>query len=40
MLADELIALEIVESITADTVGRVQKKRTQTVAEIDVVHSS
>jgi hypothetical protein len=40
MLADELIALEIVESISADTVGRVQKKRTQTVAEIDVVHSS
>lgn len=26
MLADELIALEIVDSISADTVGRVQKK--------------
>lgn len=26
MLADELVALEIVDSISADTVGRVQKK--------------
>lgn len=40
MLADELVALEIVDSISADTVGRVQKKRAQAVAEIDVVHSA
>ena len=40
MLADELVALEIVDSISADTVGRVQKKRTQALAQIDVVHSS
>jgi len=32
MLADELIALEVVDSISADTVGRVQKKRAQAVA--------
>ena len=32
MLADELIALEIVESISADTVGRAQKKRIEAVA--------
>lgn len=40
MLADELVALEIVDSISADTVGRAQKKRAQAVAEIDVVHSA
>ena len=40
MLADELVALKIVDSISADTVGRVQKKRAQAVAEIDVVHST
>jgi hypothetical protein len=26
MIADELVALDIVDSISADTVGRVQKK--------------
>jgi len=40
MLADELVALEIVDSISADTVGRAQKKRAQAVAQIDVVHSA
>jgi bacterioferritin-associated ferredoxin len=40
MLADELVALEIVDSISADTVGRVQKKRVEAVAQIDVVHSA
>ena len=32
MLADELVALEVVESISADTVGRVQKKRYEALA--------
>ena len=32
MLADELVALEVVESISADTVGRVQKKRNEALA--------
>lgn len=32
MLADELVALEVVDSISADTVGRVQKKRNEAVA--------
>ena len=32
MLADELIVLEIVDSISADTVGRVQKKRVEALA--------
>lgn len=32
LLADELVALEIVDSISADTVGRVQKKRTKALA--------
>ncbi len=32
LLADELVALEIVDSISADTVGRVQKKRIKAVA--------
>ncbi len=32
MLADELIALEIVDSISANTVGRVQKKRVEAMA--------
>jgi len=40
MLADELVALEIADSISADTVGRVQKKRVKAVAQIDVVHSA
>ncbi len=32
MLADKLVALEIVDSISADTVGRVQKKRVEAMA--------
>ena len=32
LLADELVALEIVDSISADTVGRVQKKRVEALA--------
>jgi hypothetical protein len=32
LLADELVALEIVDSISADTVGRVQKKRIEALA--------
>ena len=32
MLADKLVALEVVDSISADTVGRVQKKRDETMA--------
>jgi hypothetical protein len=32
MLADELVSLEVVESISADTIGRVLKKRTEAVA--------
>lgn len=32
MLADEMVALEIVSSISADTVGRAQKKRVEAVA--------
>ena len=40
MLADELVRLEIVDSISSDTVGRVQKKRTEALAAIDVVHST
>lgn len=40
LLADKLVSLEIVDSISASTVGRVQKKRIKAVAEVDVVHSS
>ena len=40
MLADELVRLEVVDSISDTTVGRVQKKRTEALAEVDVVHSS
>ena len=40
MLADELASLEIVDSISADTVARVQKKRAEAVAQVDVVHSA
>lgn len=40
LLADKLVALEIVDSISADTVGRVQKKRAEAVAQVDVVHSA
>ena len=32
LLADKLIELEVVDSISADTVGRVQKKRVETLA--------
>lgn len=32
LLADELVALEIVDAISADTVGRVQKKRVEALA--------
>jgi len=32
LLADKLVALEIVDSISADTVGRVQKKRVEAMA--------
>lgn len=32
MLADELVVLEIVDSISADTIRRVQKKRVEAVA--------
>lgn len=32
LLADKLVALEIVDSISADTVGRVQKKRDKALA--------
>lgn len=32
LLADKLVELEVVESISADTVGRVQKKHFETVA--------
>jgi len=32
LLADKLIELKVVDTISSDTVGRVQKKQTQTVA--------
>ena len=32
MLADKLVAMEVVDSISTNTVGRVQKKRVETVA--------
>ena len=32
LLADKLVALDVVDSISADTVGRVQKKRVEAVA--------
>lgn len=38
MLADKLVELEVVDSISATTVGRVQKKRVEAVAAVDVVH--
>lgn len=40
LLAEELVALEVVDSISADTVGRVQKKRVEALAQINVVHSA
>lgn len=39
LLADRLVELQVVEAISADTVGRVQKKRTEAVAASHVVHS-
>lgn len=39
MLADKLVQLEVVDSISASTVGRVQKKRAEAMASVDVVHS-
>jgi len=40
LLADRLVELKVVDAISADTVGRVQKKRVETVAALDVVHSA
>ena len=38
LLADQLVECEIVESISPETVRRVLKKRTQAVAEAELVH--
>lgn len=38
LLADRLVELDVVDSISADTVGRVQKKRVEALAAVDVVH--
>lgn len=38
LLRDQLVELEIVESISPETVRQVLKKRDQTLAEADVVH--
>ena len=38
LLADRLVELKVVDAISADTVGRVQKKRVEAVAAIDVVY--
>jgi hypothetical protein len=40
MLADKLVELEVVDSISTNTVGRVQKKRVEAMAKVDVVHST
>ena len=40
LLADKLVAMDVVESISTNTVGRVQKKRAEALVEVDVVHSS
>jgi transposase-like protein len=40
LLADKLVTLNIVNSISPNTVGRVQKKRAEALAEVDVVYSS
>lgn len=40
LLADRLVELNIVESISSDTVGRTLKKRVEAMAEADVVHSA
>lgn len=40
LLSDRLVELDVVESISHDTVGRVLKKRAKTVAKEDVVYSA
>jgi transposase-like protein len=40
LLADELVRMKVVDSISTNTVGRVQKKRAEALVEVDVVHSS
>jgi hypothetical protein len=40
LLADQMVKLKIVEACSAKTVGRVSKKRTQTLAAENVVHSA
>lgn len=40
LLADKLVSMEIVDAISPNTVGRVQKKRVEAMAEVDVVYSS
>ena len=39
MMADQLIELEVVESISHECVRQVLKKHYQTLAEADVVHT-
>ena len=39
LLGDRLVELKVVESILPETVRQVLKKRHQTLAEADVVHS-
>jgi predicted nucleotidyltransferase len=39
MLADRLIALDVVETISHECVRQVLKKHHQTLAETDVVHT-
>jgi hypothetical protein len=40
LLADKLVEMKVVDSISTNTVGRVQKKRAEALAEGDVVYSS
>jgi hypothetical protein len=40
LLADKLVALGVVEAISDETVRRVLKKRTQTLAEAEMLHSN
>ena len=40
LLAERLVELEVVESLSYETVRRAMKKRTETVAQADVVHPS
>ena len=40
LLADQVVELEIVDSLSHETVRQTLKKRAETVAEIDVVHSA